>query len=113
MFRITKEDFKNVHLPAPFAQGLGALDGLDFAGSVRLDTETKKTNSVVVTPPFGKPMMLTYEQDIKLAGPADIAVRKMLDGSYLLVIPELSATSPNNHDNPVTVAKLPANFDRF
>jgi hypothetical protein len=113
MYRLTKEDFKSGHLPAPFAQGLGALDGLDFAGSVRLDTETKNTNSVVVTPPFGKPMMLTYDQDIKLAGPADIAVRKMSDGSYLLVIPELSATSPNSHDNPVTLTRLPANFDRF
>jgi hypothetical protein len=34
----------------------------------------------------------------------------MADGSYLLLVPELSATSPNNHDNPVTVIKLPANF---
>jgi len=34
-------------------------------------------------------------------------------GSYLLLIPELSATSPNNYDNPVTVIKLPAGFDRF
>jgi hypothetical protein len=113
MYRLTKEDFKSGHLPAPFAQGLGALDGLDFAGSVRLDTETKNTNSVVVTPPYGTPMMLTYDQDIKLAGPAGIAVCKMSDRSYLLVIPELSATSPNNHDNPVTVISLPANFDRF
>jgi hypothetical protein len=113
MYRLTKDDFKNGNLPAPFAQGLGALDGLDFASSVRLDTEIKNTNSVVVTPPYGVPMMLTYDQDIKLAGPADIAVRKMSDGSYLLVIPELSATSPNNHDNPVTVIRLPANFDRF
>ena len=113
MYRATKEDFKTGHLPAPFAQGLGALDGLDFAGSVRLDTEIKNTNSVVVTPPYGVPMMLIYDQDIKLAGPADIAVRKTADGSYLLVIPELSATSPNNHDNPVTVVRLPANFDRF
>jgi len=113
MYRLTKDDFKNGHLPAPFATGLGALDGLDFAGSVRLDTEIKNTNSVIVTPPYGVPMMLTYDQDIKLAGPADIAVHKMSDGSYLLVIPELSATSPNNHDNPVTVIRLPANFDRF
>jgi len=113
MYRLTKQDFKNGTLPAPFATGLGALDGLDFAGSVRLDTEIKNTNSVIVTPPYGKPMMLTYDQDIKLAGPADIAVRKLPDGSYLLVIPELAATSPNNHDNPVTVIKLPANFDRF
>jgi hypothetical protein len=37
----------------------------------------------------------------------------MSDGSYLLVIPELSATSPNSHDNPGTVIRLPANFDRF
>ena len=113
MYRLTKEDFMSGHLPAPFAQGLGALDGLDFAGSVRLDTEIKNTNSVVVTPPRGVTMMLTYDQDIKLAGPSDIAVRKMSDGSYLLVIPELAPTSPNNHDNQVTVIRLPANFDQF
>jgi hypothetical protein len=113
MYRLTREDFKTGHLPAPFAHGLGALDGLDFVGNVRLDTEIMKTNSVVVTPPYGVPMRLTYDQDIKLSGPADIAVRKLVDGSYLLLIPELSAASPNNHDNPVTVIKLPAGFDRF
>ena len=68
---------------------------------------------MVVTPPYGVPMMLTYDQDIKLAHPADIAVRKMSDGSYLLVIPELAETSPNNHDNQVTVIRLPADFDQF
>lgn len=113
MYRLTKEDFNAGRLPAPFARGLGALDGLDFAGTARLDTEIKNTNSVVVTPPFGVPMTLTYDSDIKLAGPADIAIRKQGDGSYLMVIPELSATSPNNHDNPVTVIRLPANFDKF
>jgi hypothetical protein len=112
MYRVTKEDFKNGKLPAPFATGLGGLDGLDFAGDVRLDTEIKNTSSVVVTPPSGTPMMLTYDKEIKLAGPADIAVRKMSDGSYLLVIPELSATSANKTDNPITVVRLPANFDR-
>ena len=46
------------------------------------------------------------------ARPADIAVRKQSDGSYLLVIPELSATSPNNKDNAVTVVRLPKGFDK-
>jgi hypothetical protein len=112
MYRVTKEDFKNGKLPAPFAQGLGGLDGLDFVGNIRLDTEIKNTNGVVVTPPSGKPMMLTYDKEITLAGPADIAVRKLSDGTHLLVIPELAATSPNKSDNPVTVVRLPANFDR-
>ena len=112
MYRVTKEDFKTGKLPAPFAKGLGALEGLDFVGDVRLDTEIKNTNSVVVTPPSGTTMMLTYDKDIKLAGPADIAVHKMSDGSYLLLIPELAATSPNKTDNTVTVVRLPANFDR-
>ena len=112
-YRLTKEDFKSGTLPAPFNTGLGALDGLDFVGNVRLDTEIAKTNSIVVTPPYSKPQMLTYDQEVKLAGPADIAVRKQADGSYLLIIPELSATSPNNKDNAVTVIRLPADFDKF
>lgn len=111
MYKLKKADFAAGKLPEPFNRGLGALDGLDFAGSNRLDTEIKNTSSVVVTPLSGsKSYMLTYDQDIKLAGPADIAVRKLDDGSYLLVIPELSATSPNKTDNPVTVVKLPADF---
>src|SRR5262249_55291424 len=112
MYRVTKEDFKNGTLPAPFARGLGALDGLDFVGNVRLDTEIKNTNGVIVTPPSGVPMMLTYDKDINLAGPADIAVRKTSDGSYRLVIPGLAAASPKKTDNPVKVVRLPANFDR-
>jgi hypothetical protein len=112
MYRLTKEDFKSGHLPEPFAKGLGALDGLDFVGAVRLDTEIKLTNTVVVTPPNGKPMTLVFDKEKKLAGPADIAVSKQSDGSYLLLIPELSATSANNHNNPVTVIKLPANFEK-
>lgn len=113
MYRITKEDFAAGRLPEPFARGLGALDGLDFAGSVRLDTEIVKTNTVVVTAPYGKPMTLVFDKEKKLAGPADIAVSKQSDGSYLLVIPELAATSPNSKNNPVTVIRLPANFDKF
>ena len=113
MYRLTKEDFASGRLPEPFARGLGALAGLDFVGSVRLDTEIKATNTVVVTPPFGKPMTLAFDKEKKFAGPADIAVAKQSDGSYLLVIPELSATSPNNKNNPVTVIRLPAGFDKF
>ena len=54
MYRLSREDFKSGRLPAPFARGLGALDGLDFVGSVRLDTEIKNTNSVTVTTSSGK-----------------------------------------------------------
>ena len=113
MYRLTKSDFQMGRLPLPFAWGLGALDGLDFVGAVRLDTEIVKTNTVVVTPPFGAPMTLALDKERKLAGPADIAVRKMSDGSWLLVIPELSAVTPNNNKNPVTVVRLPAGFDKF
>ncbi|MGH8692759.1 MAG: hypothetical protein ACREVM_00800, partial [Burkholderiales bacterium] len=49
MYRLTKADFQAGRLPLPFAHGLGALDGLDFVGTVRLDTEIAKTNSVTVT----------------------------------------------------------------
>ncbi|MEO8629653.1 MAG: hypothetical protein ABI612_16370 [Betaproteobacteria bacterium] len=111
MYKLQKSDFASGTLPEPYNKGLGALDGLDFAGDNRLDTEIKNTNSVIVTPLSGsKSYQLTYDKEVKFSGPADIAVHKMADGSYLLLVPELSATSPNNHDNPVTVIKLPANF---
>jgi hypothetical protein len=111
MYRLTKSDFAAKHLPAPFIRGVGALDGLQFAGGKRLDTEVRNTNSVTVTPlPGHRVYRLTYDQDITLAGPADIAVRKMPDGTYLLLIPELAATSPNHKDNVVTVVRLPADF---
>jgi hypothetical protein len=114
MYRVNISDFQSGNLPTPFNKGLCALDGCVFAGTARLDTEIKNTNSVVVTPFWSNTSyQLTYDRDIKLNGPADIAVSKMSDGSFLLVIPELSATSPNNNDNPVTVVKLPAGFDRF
>lgn len=111
-YKVSKRDIEKGKLPAPFGKGFGALDGLDFAGKARLDTEIKNTSSVVVTDSKGKAYMLTYDQDIKLTGPADIAVRKQDDGSYLLVIPELAATSPNNKDNNVTVVRLPKGFDK-
>jgi DNA-binding beta-propeller fold protein YncE len=111
-YKVTRKDIESGKLPAPVGRDFGALDGLDFAGNVRLDTEIKNTSSVVVTDTKGKAYLLAYDQDIKLAGPADIAVRKQSDGSYLLVIPELSATSPNNKDNTVTVVRLPKGFDK-
>lgn len=111
-YKVTKKDIESGKLPKPFGKGFGALDGLDFAGKVRLDTEIKDTSSVVVTDAKGKAAILEYDQNIKLAGPADIAVHKQRDGSYLLVIPELAATSPNNADNTVTVVRLPKGFDK-
>jgi hypothetical protein len=114
MYRLRRSDFESGNLPKPFNRDLGALDGLDFAGSARLDTEIKNTSNLIVTPFWSdKSYALTYDRELKMSGPADIAVRKMQDGSYLVVIPELSATSPNNTDNPVTVIRLPAGFDKF
>lgn len=109
MYRLSRADFRSGRLPAALAQGLGALDGLDFAGNIRLDTEIANTNSVVVTSPNGQPMKLTFDRDEQLSGPADLDVQRQQDG-YLVVIPELSATTANNKRNQVTVVKLPKNI---
>jgi hypothetical protein len=111
-YKVTRKDIQSGRLPEPYGRDFGALDGLDFAGRMRLDTEIKNTSSVVVTDPKGKAAVLAYDEQIQLAGPADIAVRKQRDGSYLMVIPELAATSPNNNDNTVTVVRLPKGFDK-
>lgn len=111
MYALHRSDFISGRLPPPFNRGLGALDGLQFVGKNRLDTEVRNSNSIIVTPlPGSMSYRLNYDKNITLSGPADIAVHRQRDGTYLLVIPELSGTSPNNADNPVTVVKLPADF---
>ena len=113
MYRLRREDFRRGQAPRPFRHGLGALDGLDFAGPLRLDTEIKHSNGIVVTPMSGdRSCLLGFDQALELAGPADIAVHQQPDRSWLVVVPELSATSPNRGDNRVTVLRLPAGFDR-
>jgi len=114
MYRVRRPDFESGTLPKPFNRDLGALDGLDFAGTARLDTEIKNSNNIVVTPFWSdRSYALTYDRELKLNGPADIAVHKMDDGSYLVVIPQLAATSPNTGQDPVAVIRLPADFDKF
>jgi hypothetical protein len=111
MYKLQQANFHNGTLPPPFIRGLGALDGLDFAGNKRLDTLVRGVDGVLVTPLGGnKTYRLGFDQDIQFAGPADIAIHKMKDGSYLMLIPELSGKTPNHRDNPVTVVKLPADF---
>jgi hypothetical protein len=114
MYRVRRPDFESGTLPKPFNRDLGALDGLDFAGTARLDTEIKNSNNIVVTPFWSdRSYALTYDREVKLNGPADIAVHKMDDGTYLVVIPQLAATSPNTGQDPVAVIRLPADFDKF
>jgi hypothetical protein len=111
MWRLTRDDFKAGRLPKAFSGGWGALDGLVFtAKGTRLDTQILPPNYItVVTKGSDKVLSLTITGLTRdLAGPADIAVHTRRDGSSLLVIPELSATSPNKNDNPVLVVLLPA-----
>jgi hypothetical protein len=111
MYRVAMADIVAGRLPAPFRHGLGALDGLDFAGNVRLDTEVKDTNSVVVTPlSDDKSYRLGFDRELQFNGPADIAIRKQTDGSFLLIVPELTALKPSNARNVVSVVRLPAGF---
>jgi hypothetical protein len=111
MWRLTREDVMARRLPSPFRTGLGALDGLAFtARGTRLDTQILQPNYITVVPP-GSDTVMTLAIDgltRSLAGPADIAILKRSDGTSLLVIPELSALSPNMNDNPVDVVLLPA-----
>ena len=47
----------------------------------------------------------------ELSGPADVAVRQMSDGSYMVVVPELMARDNTPGNDEVTVLALPSNFD--
>jgi hypothetical protein len=106
-------DFQKGVEPDPLFTGLGRLDGLDF--TVRgtcIQTEIGNTpNSVVVVPKGGTPHKLVLEPDVTLSGPADVDIKTLADGSYILVVPELMALDPTPWDDEVTVIWLPQNFD--
>ena len=113
MWAVRDADFNKGVEPPPLFKGLGRLDGLDF--TVRgtcIQTEIGGTpNSIVVVPLGGRPHKLVLEPDVELAGPADVDIKTLADGSYLLVVPELTALDPTPWDDEVTVIWLPANFD--
>ena len=100
-------------MPKALSGGWGALDGLVFTASgTRLDTQILPPNYVTVVPK-GSDQVQSLKIDglsRELGGPADIAVLNRADGTALLVIPELMATSPNKNDNSVLVIELPAGF---
>jgi hypothetical protein len=110
MWKLTKDDFKAGRLPKAFSSGWGALDGLAFtATGTRFDTQILGANYITVVA-HGSDNVLSLEitgLDRDLAGAADIAIYTRPDGTSLLVIPELSALTPNNNDNPVDVILLP------
>ncbi len=68
-------------------------------------------NSIVVIPIGGSPHKLVLEPEVELIGAADVDIKTLADGSYLLVVPELTALDPTPWDDEITVIWLPANFD--
>jgi hypothetical protein len=113
MWALRDADFEKGVQPPPLFTGLGRLDGLDF--TVRgtcIQTEILHSpNSVVVVPLGGRPHKLALEPDVELSGPADVDIKTLADGSYLMVVPELTALDPTPWDDEITVIWLPANFD--
>ena len=111
MWRLTKDDFRAGRLPPTLSTGWGALDGLDFTvKGTRLDTQILEPNYITVLPPGSDRVMSLRINGLTrdLLGPADIAIRTRPDGTSLLVIPELMATSPNTNDNSILVVRLPS-----
>jgi sugar lactone lactonase YvrE len=104
-------------LPAPFDRDLGALDGLDFTdGGTMLNTQIKGDvpTSLTVNCPNQPATQLEIEPSgpmVELAGPADIAIRGLSDGTTLVVVPELTARDATPGDDEITVLALPPEFD--
>ncbi len=113
MWALRDVDFVNGKQPDPLFTGLGRLDGLDF--TVRgtcLQTEIGcEKNKIVVVPNGGRPYRLDLVPDVTLSGPADIDIKTLADGSYLVFVPELMALDPTPWDDELTVIWLPQDFD--
>ena len=119
IYAVTMEQFDGGALPdgALVDSQMGALDGLDFtSGGTMLNTQIKgdMPARLYVNCP-GKPGTTLALQPAgamaELTGPADVAVKKMSDGSHLVVIPELYARDTTPGDDEITVVILPPNFD--
>jgi hypothetical protein len=117
IYALTIDDFKAGRLPAPTDRNMGALDGLDFTtGGTMLNSQIRGDipHRLYVNCP-GKPGTTLAIQPgntaADLTGPADIAVRRLADGSHLVVIPELFARSTTPGKDEVTVLALPPDFD--
>ncbi|MFH0871284.1 MAG: hypothetical protein V1878_02155 [bacterium] len=112
---VTDADFDSGILPAPLQKGLGRLDGCAFTvKGTNLQTEILNTpNAIVVVRPSepDKPYRLATDPEIVLEGPADLNLKTLGDGSYLLFVPELMAVNPTQWDERLTVIWLPADFD--
>ena len=100
-------------LPAPMDGGLGALDGLDFThNGTMLNTQIRgDIPAKIYVTCDGVTSDLMLVPHTELSGPADLAIRQMDDGSYLVVVPELMARDATPGDDEVTVLALPQTFD--
>ena len=101
-------------LPSPFDGGLGALDGLDFtANGTMINTQIRNDipARLYVNCIGQEATTLELVPHTELSGPADVAIRQMSDGSYMVVVPELMARDNTPGDDEVTVLALPSNFD--
>ena len=101
-------------LPAPIDHNLGALDGLDFTTQgTMVNTQIRADMPVgLYVNCIGKEAAaLELVPNVELSGPADIAIRQMDDGSYMIVVPELSARDNTPGDDDVTVLVVASTFD--
>tara|TARA_B100000686_G_scaffold265830_1_gene280414 strand:- start:25452 stop:26675 length:1224 start_codon:yes stop_codon:yes gene_type:complete len=101
-------------LPAPIDGGLGALDGLDFtANGTMINSQIRGDipARLYVNCVGQEATTLELVPYTELSGPADVAIKQMSDGSYMVVVPELMARDNTPGDDEVTVLALPSNFD--
>ena len=100
-------------LPQPYDGGLGALDGLDFThNGTMLNTQIRgDIPAKIYVTCNGVTSDLELVPFTELSGPADLAIQQMEDGSYLVVVPELTARDATPGDDEVTVLALPQSFD--
>jgi hypothetical protein len=101
-------------LPAPIDRNLGALDGLDFtAQGTMVNTQIRGDipARLYVNCIGQEATTLALVPNTELSGPADIAIRQMDDGSYMIIVPELSARDNTPGDDDVTILAVASSFD--
>ncbi len=93
-------------LPAPYAAGVGTMDGVAITPAGTIVT-SRFSGDLLAVPRDRVPRAVALDPATPLVAPADHRLRVLADGSCLLAVPEQARTEPEPRRQRVRFLRLP------